>query len=212
MPPGSSAHSSAVPNPVTSPARAVWITLWTLLVTLATTLILHALSPTSLRTPLVTATQLLVAIGASLLLVDLRLFPLRTIPFTHLRTSTFNDFPLMIVRYFIFFPFFVVITVHQETWIEANLLHLLEAIALITAAHLLLLKAHAQILEQTALDLPPSEGDEFPQRLGAFVSTKQSLPKGPPSSLIWILSLTFYSHAVASGLLETCLLIHQSCF
>jgi hypothetical protein len=72
----------------------------------------------------------------------------------------------MIVRYFIFFPFFVVLTVHQEAWIEATLPHLLATIALIAAAHLLLLKAHADTLNQTALDLPPDENDEFPQRLG----------------------------------------------
>ena len=72
----------------------------------------------------------------------------------------------MVVRYFIFFPFFVCLTVHLETWIAATLLHLLAATALIVAAHVLLLKAHAHTLEQTALDHPPGENDEFPMRLG----------------------------------------------
>jgi hypothetical protein len=154
------------PGPGHIAGTRLWITLWALLISLATALILRALSPTAMRTPLITACQLVVAIGSSLLLVNVHLFAVRTIPFTHLRTSSITDFPLMIVRYFIFFPFFVVIVVHQESRIEASLTHLLATIALIAIAHMLLLKAHANALQQNTLETPPDEGDEFPQRLG----------------------------------------------
>ena len=116
-----------------------------------------------MKTPLVTAGQLLVAIGVSLLLADVALFPARTIPFTHLRASSITDFPLMIVRYFVLFPFFVMIVVHQESWIEASPVHLLKALVLITVAHITLAagarphpanKAHSKPLPTKATSSP----------------------------------------------------------
>jgi hypothetical protein len=143
-----------------------WITMWALLVTVATALILRVFSPESMRTPLVTTGQLLVTAGISLLFTDVCLFPVRTIPFTYLRTSSITDFPLMIVRYFVFFPFFVVIIVHWESWIEASAAHLSMTLLLVAIAHLLLLKVHDYTLRQSTLETPLEEGDEFPQRLG----------------------------------------------
>jgi hypothetical protein len=144
----------------------IWITLWALIVGQGTVLCLYTFSPDSLRTPLISAGQLIVAGGIALLLADLLLFPIRTIPFTHLRKSAITDLPSAVFRYCILFPFFVVIVVHYETWIEASVLHLLETLLLIGGAHLLLLKAQAWSKEQSTLETPPDEADEFPQRLG----------------------------------------------
>lgn len=154
------------PGPGHLAGTRIWITLWALFISLTTALILHAVSPGDMRTPLITAGQLLVAIGVSLVLADIALFPVRTIPFTHLRTSSIPDFPLMIVRYFALFPFFVVIVVHHESWIEASSAHLLKPLFFLAIVHVLLLKAHAHALRQGTLETPPDEGDEFPQRLG----------------------------------------------
>jgi hypothetical protein len=154
------------PGPGHLAGTRIWITLWALFISLTTVLILHAVSPGDMQTPLITAGQLLVAIGVSLVLADIALFPVRTIPFTHLRTSSITDFPLMIVRYFALFPFFVVIVVHQESWIEASSAHLLKTLFFLAIVHVLLLKAHAHALRQGTLETPPDEGDEFPQRLG----------------------------------------------
>lgn len=144
----------------------LWISLWTMLASVLTALILHFFSPAAMRTPLVTAGQFLVAIGASILLTDIRLFPVRIVPFTHLRTSSITDFPLIVVRYLIFYPFFIAAVVHQESWIEATPLHLAATLLLLLAAHLLLQKAHDRTLQQETLDTPPEDGDEFLQRLG----------------------------------------------
>ena len=154
------------PGPNHLAGTRIWITLWALAIGLAAVLLLHTVSPASMKTPLVAAGQLLVAIGAPLLLADVTLFPVRTIPFTHLHTSSITDFPLMIVRYFVLFPFFVMIVVQQESWIEASPAHLLKALALLAVAHSTLLMAHAHTLRQGTLETPPDEGDEFPQRLG----------------------------------------------
>ncbi len=144
----------------------VWLTLWAAVIGLATAIVLHALSPNSLRSQLATLGQLLVAIGVSVLLTDIFLFSVRTVPFTHIRKSSITDLPLAIVRYFILFPVFVEIVVHCETWVEASTLHVFKALVFLVAAHLLLLEVHARSLRQSTLDTPPDESDEFPQRLG----------------------------------------------
>ena len=144
----------------------IWVTLWATIVGLATAIILHVLSPGSLQSHLTTLNQLLIAIGVSFLLADILLFSVRSVPFTHLRKSSITDLPLVIVRYVVLFPLLVAILVHNESWTEANVLHLLKTFFFLVAAHLLLLKIHARSLLQSTLDTPPDEADEFPQRLG----------------------------------------------
>lgn len=144
----------------------IWITLWTLIVSLGTALCLHVLSPASLKSPLITAGQLAVAIGTSFLLVDIFLFSVHSVPFTHLRKSAITDLPLAVVRYFVIFPIFVAIVIHQERWIEASISHLFKMMFVLAVAHFLLHKAHSRSLEQYAFDTPSDEIDEFPQRLG----------------------------------------------
>jgi hypothetical protein len=144
----------------------VWVTLWATAIGLATAAILHALSPNNLRSPFTTLSQFFVAIGVSFLLADVFLFSVRSVPFTHLHKSSITDLPLVVVRYVILFPLFVAIVVHNETWIEASASHLIKTLIFVVALHLLLLEAHARSLNQSTLNTPPDEADEFPQRLG----------------------------------------------
>jgi hypothetical protein len=145
---------------------SIWITLWALTVSLGTALLLHTLSPASLKIPNIAIGQLLVAVGLSFLLSDILLFSVRTIPFTYLHKGSVNDLPLAVLRYFVFFPIFVSIVVYKEAWIELSTMHLCATLLMFTAAHLLLRRAHAYFLAQSTLDTPPDETEEFPQRLG----------------------------------------------
>jgi hypothetical protein len=145
---------------------SIWITLWALVVSLGTALLLHTLSPASLKIPNIAIGQLLVAAGLSFLLSDILLFSVRTIPFTHLHRGSVNDLPLAIFRYFVLFPIFVSIVVYKENWIESSTTHLCATLLAFIAAHLLLRRAHAHFLAQSTLDMPPDETEEFPQRLG----------------------------------------------
>jgi hypothetical protein len=145
---------------------SIWITLCALTISLGTVLLLHSLSPASLKLSNIAIGQLLVALGLSFLLSDLLLFSVRTIPFTHLHKGSVNDLPLAVFRYFVLFPIFVSIVVYKETWIESNAMHLFATLFVFTAAHLLLRRAHAHFLTQSTLDTPPDETEEFPQRLG----------------------------------------------
>jgi hypothetical protein len=144
----------------------IYITLWALIAGGGTALLLHALSSQSMRATNTTAGQILVALGLSFLVTDILLFSFRTIPFTHLHKGSVNDLPLSVLRYFVLFPIFVSIVVHQETWIEANVKHFIEALLLFGLAHLLLKRARAGLLSPTTLDSPPDGDDEFPQSLG----------------------------------------------
>ena len=144
----------------------VWITLWALIIGLGTALLLHVLSPASMKVPRITFGQLVVAGGLSFLLSDLLLFSVRTIPFTHLRKGSVNDVPLTVLRYFILFPIFVSIVLQKEAWIEASRVHLLATVLVFFGAHFLLRRARSHFLEQFTLDTPPDETEEFPQRLG----------------------------------------------
>jgi hypothetical protein len=145
---------------------SIWITLWTLIISLGTALLFHILSPVGMKVPRITLGQFLMAVGLSVILSDILLFSIRTIPFTHLHKSSVSDLPLAVARYFVLFPMFVAIAVHQEAWIEASFPHLFLTLMLFTAAHLLLRRAEARSLGQSTLDTPPDDADEFPQRLG----------------------------------------------
>jgi hypothetical protein len=154
------------PRPSHLAGRSIWITSWAMAISIATALLLHTLSPASLKTPRISMGQLLVAIGLPLLLSDILLFSTRTIPFTHLHKGSVNDLPLAVVRYIVLFPIFVSIVLHQETWVEASILHLFETLLFIASAHLLLQRAQALYQDQYTVDIPPDDTDEFPQRLG----------------------------------------------
>lgn len=145
---------------------SVWITLWALIISMGTALLLHGLSPVSMKIPRITMGQILLAAGLSFLLSDVLLFSVRTIPFTHLRKGSVNDLPLAVLRYFVLFPIFVSIVLGKEAWIEASGLHLLATLLVFLAVHLLLRKARLHFLSQFTLDTPPDETEEFPQRLG----------------------------------------------
>jgi hypothetical protein len=144
----------------------IWVTFWAMAIGLTTALLLHALSPESLRTQFITLAQFLIAIGFSFLLTDIFLLSVRSIPFTYRDKSSITDLPLVIVRYVVLFPLFIAVLVHYETWIEASTVHLLKTACFLAVAHVLLVKAQAHSLLQSTLDTPPDEADEFPQRLG----------------------------------------------
>jgi hypothetical protein len=144
----------------------IWITLWALAIGVGAALLLHTLSPTSLKVPRTSIGQVIIAAGLSFLLSDILLLSIRTIPFTHLHKGSVNDLPLTVVRYFVLFPLFVPIVVHQEAWVEANKTHIFATIFLFAIAHVLLQAGHARFIAQSTLDIPPTEDEEFPQSLG----------------------------------------------
>jgi hypothetical protein len=143
----------------------IWITMWTLLVSLGTVLVLHPLSPASLRTASATADQLFISVSVSFLLADIFLLNVRALPFTHLRKASITDLPLRVLRYLVLFPCFVALLVGLEPWIEANVHHLLGLICIFGGLHLLLVHKHTQSVQDSAA-VVAADADDFPQGLG----------------------------------------------
>jgi hypothetical protein len=144
----------------------IWITLWAMLVSLGTALVLHPLSPASLRTAPVAVDQLFIAFSVSFLLADIFLLNVHALPFTHLRKASITDLPLRVVRYLVLFPLFVAVLVGLEPWIEANVHHLLRVVCLFGGLHLLLVHKPTQSVQDSAAAVPPDDADDFPQSLG----------------------------------------------
>ena len=144
----------------------IWIATWATLITLTTLALLHATSPSALRTVKATAGQMLLAVGLSVLLADIFLYATRALPLTQVRVGAITDFPLMIFRYFVLFPIFVSLVLYFEASIEASVWHLVRTLILLAAIHLAVRWAHARAIGQVTVDTPPGEADEFPQRLG----------------------------------------------
>ena len=142
-----------------------WVTLLAALMGLVVAVILHVFSPETLKTPLITAGQLLVAVGVSVLLADILLLPVRTFPFTSLRKSSITDFPSMVFRYFVLFPIFIALVVHYEAAIESSPQSLIGTALLLAGSHQLML--HLQLRAfQSSSAVASEDEDEFPQRLG----------------------------------------------
>jgi len=154
------------PRAVPLSGARLWITMWAMTLSVAAVLVLHRLSPESLQSNRVLIGQLVVAFGLSLLLPDIFLFHVRTLPFTHLHKSVITDVPLAIVRYFVLFPIMVMIVVGNEPWIEASPRHMVQSVLVFAVAHLLLRDAQVQSVERSVIDTAPDEADEFPQSLG----------------------------------------------
>jgi hypothetical protein len=154
------------PREVALSGARLWVTTWAMTISVIAVVVLHRLSPASMQSSRVLAGQLIVAVGLSLVLSDLFLFHVRTLPFTHLHKSAITDMPLAIVRYFILFPVMVMIVVGNEPWIEASGKHLFQTALVFATAHVLLQGAQEQSVRRSAIDTAPDEADEFPQSLG----------------------------------------------
>jgi hypothetical protein len=140
----------------------IWVTFWAILISLSTVFLLHRLSPERLRTPATTVTQVLFAVGVSLVLAGLFLYSMRTVPFTHTRKSSIADFAMVAVRYLVLFPIFISVFVDLEKWSELKILHLLVIFDIFVAMHLFFRALHSRAVVRS----PPDEDEKFPQGLG----------------------------------------------
>jgi hypothetical protein len=144
----------------------IWIISTAILIGLTSALLLHTLSPATLRTPTSTTMQIIVALGIPFLLANLFLFPTRTIPFTHTRQSSITDLPLVVVRYFILFPIFISMLLSEEKWMEASPIHLTKELLILAFILLLIRARYIRSIRQSPLDTGLEDPDAFPQSLG----------------------------------------------
>jgi hypothetical protein len=100
--------------------------------------VLYLLAPALLRGLLPAATQLVTAIGLTILLAKIFLLRIREIPFTATRVPATTDLPISFVRYSVVFPAFVLLVVDHEPWIEASAVHLFMTVIGFVVVYMLL--------------------------------------------------------------------------
>jgi hypothetical protein len=127
-------------RPLPEHLRAVflWVSVCVSASMLTVIAVLHLFAPPVLREMLPVATQIAMAIGLPILLAKFFFLRIREIPFTTTRVPATADLPISFVRYFVIFPAFVLYIVEHEPWIEADAVHLLEAVLWFFAASTLL--------------------------------------------------------------------------
>lgn len=114
-------------RPLPEHLRAVfiWVSVCVSTVTVASVAVLHLFAPAALRGLLPVVTQIVMAIGLTILLSRTFLLRIREIPFTATRVPATPDLPISFVRYAVVFPAFVLFVVEHEPGIEADGVHLL---------------------------------------------------------------------------------------
>ena len=136
-------------------ATELLVDIISLSLTLASVAILHLIAPPGMRTPLATASQVVLAIGLCLLLTDLAFLFTRSLPFTTARKRSTRELPITLVQYFVLFPYFCLKVVENELWIEASPLHLLKTAIFFAVAHATLRWVRTLILHS---EEPADEG------------------------------------------------------
>jgi hypothetical protein len=105
-------------------AVSLWVSLRVSAVAVASVALLHLFAPAALRGMLPVATQLVMAVGLTILLTKTCLLRICEIPFTVTRVPATTDLPISFVRYAVIFPAFVFFVVEHEPWIEADVVNL----------------------------------------------------------------------------------------
>jgi hypothetical protein len=125
------------------------------------------LAPPELLTVPATATQLLIAAGACLLLADCFFLNVTTVAFTGSGSRQRSNLAFNVLKYFAFFPIVAGLPPVLEPWLEGSIERFALAAAVILIAHLLLVRRHRQIVQEycNQLELEDDE-EEFPMKLG----------------------------------------------
>jgi hypothetical protein len=144
-----------------------WVFLWSTLLSLAAAVCACVFGGRETHGWLFAATQIVVAVGWSLILTDLFFLNVAAIPFTGVKSNSATNFALLLIPYLGFFPAVVMFTVALEPTFESGVGHLLIAAGLAAAGHLILRAMYGSRMEEHAnrIDADDDE-EEFPLRLG----------------------------------------------
>lgn len=148
-------------------AAKTWVFLWAGVITGATYLALRLISPAELLTVPATIAQAIVIGGMCLLLTDLFFLTVTTIAFTGEPVREQPSLAFTVLKYYTVFPIPAILPVALEPWVEQSMKHMIVAVCLIAATHLLLRQRHRSIVRQHC-NLPALEDgeDDFPMKLG----------------------------------------------
>lgn len=156
----------SVPDRDRVAATLRWMLSRTLFVIVAVLLLAKLVSPPAFVGPRAMASQLLLAQGLCLLLIDAMFLRFLSVPFTVPLVYSRRNLAFYLAAFLFLFVPFVQTTVGIGHWVERSLWHFLAAAVLILVAHAFLQRRQRAMIRECA-ELPEDEGlDEFPQRLG----------------------------------------------
>jgi hypothetical protein len=154
-------------RPLPEHLRAVflWVSLCLSAAAVASVGLLLFFAPAALRGLLPIATQLVMAVGLTILLAKTFLLRIREIPFTATRVPLTTDLPISFVRYAVIFPAFVFFVVEHEPWVEADVRNLLKTLLWFVVAYVCLSYLRRLYLKKRESD-SASEDAVLVHRLG----------------------------------------------
>jgi len=150
-----------------SKAARAWVVTWSSVVTVTAILLLQAIAPPALRTPLAAMAQAIAGVGFCVLLTDVFFLKFTRIAFAGEKPRESSGVVFAVLIYFTFFPAVIAASVGLQYWIERSVLHAGIAVAILAAIHAVLERAHRMAV-QDYCDTPALEDgeEEFPIRLG----------------------------------------------
>jgi hypothetical protein len=148
-------------------AAKTWVLLWGLIISFGGCMALRVIAPPELRNLNATASQLLVAVGMSVLLTDIFFLNVKIVAFTGERAREQSNFAITLLKYIAFVPVVAWLPLISESWIEARKEHFILAAVAIAATHLVFRSKHRAIIREHC-NMPGLEDDEeeFPMKLG----------------------------------------------
>ena len=111
-------------------------------------LLLDTIAPSGFSSYRFVLAQVLVSVGASLLLTHIIFLTRRSIPFTEARPASTEELPVLLVSCFVGFPLWVYFALQVQLWSEISLVRECLVGGGVLLAHRLLLKAHRRLLSQ----------------------------------------------------------------
>ncbi len=131
-------------------ATKVWVFLWASALSLAAVAGARVIGPVALRGWRVTAVQVVVAVGLSLLLTDAFFMKVKVVPFTKWQSAGQRNLALLVIPYLVYFPLLVMYTVDLEGWMERSGRHLVYAVCFVAIVHGMLRRRHRRIVNEQA--------------------------------------------------------------
>ena len=112
----------------------LWILPFVLVMTLGVVALISLVAPPELHGWRPTTSQVLVASGLCLLLIDALFLKVRSIPFTGEERASTTNLAIKLLQYFGFFPPLVLLAVGLGPWLEASLWHVAGTVGIAVGA------------------------------------------------------------------------------
>jgi hypothetical protein len=143
----------------------LWVSFAVSAVALIAVVVIEMLAPASMHGWLAVTSQVVLAVGITVLLTRVFMLRIREIPFTATRIPSTRDLPISFVRYMVIYPWFALFVVEHEAWVESSVMNLALTAVLFIGIYFLLGWMRGEYLKRRESD-SPSDDAVLVHRLG----------------------------------------------